>query len=106
MHARMQGKNRTQRIQLKMALTQQEKAAIVEKFAVKAGDTGSSEVQIAILTEQITRLNDHLKNHRHDEHGRHGLLAMVGKRRSHLKYLSHKDPAKYKEVLAKLGLRK
>jgi small subunit ribosomal protein S15 len=89
-----------------MALNQAEKAAIVEKFAVGAGDTGSSEVQVALLTEQITRLNDHLKNHRGDEHGRHGLIKLVGKRRSHLKYLSQKNPAKYKEVLAKLGLRK
>ncbi len=89
-----------------MALNTVEKAAIVEKFAVKAGDTGSSEVQIALLTDQIKRLNDHLKNHRQDEHGRHGLIKLVGKRRSHLKYLSHRNPAKYREVLAKLGLRK
>jgi small subunit ribosomal protein S15 len=89
-----------------MALSKGEKAAIVDKFAAQPGDTGSSEVQIAILTTRINQLNEHLKLHKHDQSSRHGLLALVGKRRSHLKYLAAKNPAGYKELLGKLGLRK
>ena len=89
-----------------MALSKGEKLEIIEKYAVKPGDTGSSEVQIAILTERINHLNEHLKMHRHDQGTRHGLLAMVGRRRAHLKYMMEKNPAGYKEILAKLGLRK
>lgn len=89
-----------------MALSKGEKAAIVEKFAVNTGDTGSSEVQIALLTQRINHLNEHLKTHKHDQGSRHGLLQLVGKRRSHLKYLAAQNPASYKELLGKLGLRK
>ncbi len=89
-----------------MALSKGEKAAIVEKFAVNAGDTGSSEVQIALLTQRITKLNEHLKMHRHDQASRYGLIKLVGKRRAHLKYLAAKDPAGYRELHGKLGLRK
>lgn len=89
-----------------MALSKGEKAAIVEKFAVSADDTGSSAVQIALLTQRINQLNEHLKIHKHDQNSRHGLLALVGKRRSHLKYLAVTNPAGYREVLAQLGLRK
>lgn len=89
-----------------MALNKGEKAAIVEKFAVNAGDTGSSEVQIALLTQRINQLNEHLKVHRHDEATRYGLIKLVGKRRAHLKYLAAKNPAGYRELLGKLGLRK
>ena len=89
-----------------MALNKGEKTALIEKYAVKAGDTGSSEVQVAMLTAQILSLNEHLKNHKGDQHARHGLLAMVGNRRAHLKYLSRKNPASYRELLQKLGLRK
>jgi small subunit ribosomal protein S15 len=90
----------------KMALNKGEKAAIIDKFAANAGDTGSSEVQIALLTQRITHLNEHLKVHRHDEATRYGLIKLVGKRRAHLKYLAAKDPASYRELLGKLGLRK
>jgi len=89
-----------------MALSKGETAAIVEKFAVNAGDTGSSEVQIALLTQRINQLNEHLKIHKNDQSSRHGLLQLVGKRRSHLKYLAVTDPASYKGLLGKLGLRK
>ncbi len=89
-----------------MALSKGEKQQIMEQYAVKPGDTGSSEVQIAVLTTRINQLNEHLKVHKHDQSTRHGLLAMVGRRRAHLKYLAARDPARYRELLAKLGLRK
>ena len=89
-----------------MALSKGEKKEIIEQFAVKPGDTGSSEVQIAILTQRINHLNEHLKMHRHDQSTRHGLLTLVGRRRAHLKYLMAQNPTRYKEILAKLGLRK
>jgi small subunit ribosomal protein S15 len=89
-----------------MALSKGETAAIVEKFAAHSNDTGSSEVQIALLTQRINQLNEHLKTHKHDQNSRHGLLKLVGKRRSHLKYLAAHDPAGYRELLGKLGLRK
>lgn len=90
-----------------MALTKEQTAAIVEKFGDKPGNTGSTEVQIALLTERINRLNEsHLKAHRHDNHSRYGLIKMVGQRRRLLKYLMAQDAAKYRDLLAKLGLRK
>lgn len=89
-----------------MALSKGETAAIIEKYAVNPGDTGSSEVQIALLTQRINQLNEHLKTHKHDQSSRHGLLKLVGKRRAHLKYLAAQNPAGYRELLAKLGLRK
>jgi small subunit ribosomal protein S15 len=89
-----------------MALSKGEKAAIVEKYAVSAGDSGSSEVQIALLTQRINQLNEHLKTHKHDQSSRHGLLKLVGKRRAHLKYLAESNPAGYRALLAQLGLRK
>ncbi len=89
-----------------MGLTKNEKDQIIEKFARKEGDTGSPEVQIAILTTRIKQLTGHLKIHKHDEHSRRGLLKLVGQRRRHLKYLSRKDPAKYREILKELGLRR
>ena len=89
-----------------MALSKGEKQEVIEQYAVKPGDTGSSEVQIAVLTKRINQLNEHLKVHKHDQSTRHGLLIMVGRRRAHLKYLMAKNPARYKELLAKLGLRK
>ena len=81
-----------------MALTVEEKKKIIEKFAEHEKDTGSPEVQIAILTEQISRLSEHLKKHRKDNHSRRGLLKMVGKRRRLLEYLKKKDPKQYDEV--------
>ncbi len=82
------------------------KSAIIEKFAVTQGDTGSPEVQIALLTERINHLNEHLKIHNKDHHSRRGLLKMVGKRRGLLNYLKKKDIERYREVIKSLNLRK
>ncbi|MFI3307587.1 MAG: 30S ribosomal protein S15 [Mycoplasmatota bacterium] len=89
-----------------MALSKEKKAEIVSKYAKKAGDTGSSEVQIAILTEDIKSLTEHLKEHKHDYHTRRGLLKKVGQRRSLLNYLFKNDVTRYREVVKSLGLRK
>lgn len=89
-----------------MALTKEEKAKIVKEFARDEKDTGSAEVQIAILTKEINDLTEHLKEHIHDYHSRRGLLKKVGQRRNMLQYLAKKDVAKYREVIQKLGLRK
>ena len=89
-----------------MALSKEEKAKIVKKYAKKTGDTGSAEVQIAILTEEIKDLTEHLKVHIHDHHSSRGLLKKVGQRRSMLKYLAKKDVQRYRELIKKLGLRK
>lgn len=82
------------------------KAGIIEKFAQRPGDTGSPEVQIALLSERINHLNDHLKLHPKDHHSRRGLLKMVGQRRGLLDYLKKKDIERYREVLKSLNLRK
>jgi small subunit ribosomal protein S15 len=82
------------------------KSVIIEKFAVTTGDTGSPEVQIALLTERINHLNEHLKIHKKDHHSRRGLLKMVGKRRGLLNYLKKKDIERYREVIKSLNLRK
>ena len=87
-------------------MTSQEKQAIIEKYAIHEGDTGSPEVQIAILTQRISELTEHLKVHHKDNHSRRGLLKMVGKRRSLLNYLQKKDIERYRAIVAKLGLRK
>lgn len=89
-----------------MGLTKKEKEQIIESFARHDDDTGSPEVQIAILTTRITQLTEHLKVHKHDQHSRRGLLKLVGLRRRHLKYLSRKDPAKYNEIRQQLGIRR
>ena len=89
-----------------MALSKDEKAKIVKKYAKKAGDTGSAEVQIAILTKEINDLTEHLKEHKHDFHSRRGLLKKVGHRRSLLNYLMKKDVTRYREIVKQLGLRK
>ena len=89
-----------------MALTKEQKAKIVKEFAKSEKDTGSAEVQIAILTQEINELTEHLKVHIHDYHSRRGLLKKVGQRRSMLKYLAKKDIQSYREVIKKLGLRK
>ena len=89
-----------------MALTKDEKQKIVKKYARKEGDTGSAEVQIAILTKEISELTEHLKEHKHDFHSRRGLLMKVGHRRSLLNYLMKKDVTRYREIVKKLGLRK
>ena len=89
-----------------MALTKAEKASIIKEFARDEKDTGSAEVQIAILTKEINELTEHLKVHIHDYHSRRGLLKKVGQRRSMLQYLAKKDVTRYREVIKKLGLRK
>ena len=89
-----------------MALTKLQKADIVKKYAKTEGDTGSAEVQIAILTEEIKELTEHLKVHEHDFHSRRGLLKKVGHRKSLLKYLREKDVTRYREIVKQLGLRK
>lgn len=89
-----------------MALKKEEKTAIMQQYHMHANDTGSPEVQIALLTTRINQLVEHLKEHKHDNHSRRGLLKMVGERRRHLKYLSKKDASRYKEIVTKLGLRK
>ena len=82
------------------------KTAIIEEYKTHEGDTGSPEVQIAILTERINHLNDHLKTHKKDHHSRRGLLKMVGARRGLLNYLQKKDIERYRAIIAKLNLRK
>lgn len=89
-----------------MALTKIEKQQIIKEFARDEKDTGSTEVQIAILTKEIEKLTAHLKEHKHDYHSNRGLLMKVGQRRSLLKYFAKTDVAKYREVVKKLGLRK
>jgi small subunit ribosomal protein S15 len=89
-----------------MALTKETKEAIVKKYAKSKNDTGSAEVQIAILTEEIKALTEHLKEHKHDHHSRRGLLKKVGQRRSMLNYLAKKDVTRYRAVVEQLGLRK
>lgn len=89
-----------------MALTKAEKAKIIKEFAKDEKDTGSAEVQIAILTHEINQLTDHLKVHIHDYHSRRGLLMKVGQRRNMLQYLAKKDIQSYRNVIKKLGIRK
>jgi small subunit ribosomal protein S15 len=89
-----------------VALSKLEKDTVIKDFHRHPTDTGSPEVQIAILTTRINQLTEHLKQHKHDEHSRRGLLKLVGQRRRHLTYLSRKDPDRYKEILQRLGLRK
>ena len=89
-----------------MALTKEQKSNIIKKYARDEKDTGSPEVQIAILTHEITALTEHLKNNKQDKHSKRGLLMKVGKRRSLLNYLLENDVMKYREVVKSLGLRK
>jgi len=89
-----------------MALTKEKKAEIVKKFGKNEQDTGSIEVQIAILTEEINTLTAHLKQHIHDHHSRRGLLQKVGQRRSLLNYLLKEDVTRYRKVIRDLNLRK
>lgn len=89
-----------------MALTKEKKAKIIKEFARDEKDTGSPEVQIAILTSEINALTEHLKNNKQDKHSKRGLLIKVGKRRSLLNYLLKTDVKRYRAVVEKLGLRK
>ncbi len=89
-----------------MPLSKGEKEAIIGEYGRAPDDTGSPEVQIALLTTRISQLTEHLKDHKHDEHSRRGLIKMVGQRRRHLTYLSREDPDRYKEIIKRLGLRR
>ena len=89
-----------------MALTKEEKASIIKEYRRDENDTGSCEVQIAILTKEINDLTEHLKVHKHDYHSNRGLLKKVGQRRNMLQYLARKDVTRYRELIKKLGLRK
>lgn len=89
-----------------MALESTDKKKIIEKFSQGKGDTGSPEVQVALLTERINKLTDHLKKHAHDVHSRRGLLTIVSKRRRLLNYLSKKATDRYRKLTASLGLAK
>ena len=89
-----------------MSITQERKEALITEHARASGDTGSPEVQVAILTERITNLTEHFKTHAKDNHSRRGLLMLVNKRRSLLDYLKKKDAERYSAIIAKLGLRK
>jgi small subunit ribosomal protein S15 len=89
-----------------MTLTKDAKSQIISEHARGEGDTGSAEVQIAVLTNRIADLTEHLKLHRQDHHSRRGLLKMVGRRRRLLEYLRGRDIDRYREIIAKLGLRR
>lgn len=88
------------------AVTQQDKQEIIERFAREPGDTGSPEVQVALLTARITHLTEHLKEHKQDHHSRRGLLMLVGQRRRLLNYLKDKDIDRYRTLISELGLRR
>lgn len=89
-----------------MAISQERKNQLISEFRTHENDTGSPEVQIAILTENINNLNEHLRVHKKDHHSRRGLLKMVGQRRHLLNYLKNKDLARYRALVEKLGLRR
>ncbi len=89
-----------------MSITADEKARVMKEFATKDGDTGSPEVQVAILTSRINTLTEHFKTHKKDNHGRRGLLKMVAQRRKLLDYLKGKEEARYQDLIKKLGIRR
>ncbi|MEP9367838.1 30S ribosomal protein S15 [Xanthobacter sp. VNH20] len=89
-----------------MSITVERKQALIQDFGAKAGDTGSPEVQVAILSERIANLTEHFKSHNKDNHSRRGLLKLVSTRRSLLDYLKRKDEARYKALIERLGLRR
>ncbi|WP_135080787.1 30S ribosomal protein S15 [Terasakiella sp. SH-1] len=89
-----------------MSITAAEKAEVIKEFATKEGDTGSPEVQVAILSKRIANLTEHLKTHKKDFHSRRGLLQMVGQRRRLLDYTKKKDVARYQSIIERLGLRR
>ena len=88
-----------------MSITKESKKTIISKFAINKKDTGSAEVQVAVLSERIQNLTEHFKNHKHDDHSKRGLLAMVNKRKKLLNYLSKKDNLKYKKIIKELNIR-
>lgn len=89
-----------------MSIAPERKSAVIQENATTKGDTGSPEVQVALLTERINNLTDHFKTHKKDHHSRRGLLKMVGQRRSLLDYIKRKDADRYNALISKLGLRK
>ena len=89
-----------------MSITKEKKAELIKQFAIKEGDTGSPEVQIAVLTERIRNLTEHMKDHKKDFISRRGLLLLVGQRRRLLDYVKKQDPARYETLIKRLGLRK
>jgi len=89
-----------------MSITTEEKTALIKEYGAKDGDTGSPEVQVAILTKRIATLTEHFKTHKKDNHGRRGLLKMVARRRKLLDYVKDKDDARYRELIKGLGIRR
>ncbi|WP_041089143.1 30S ribosomal protein S15 [Jeotgalibacillus soli] len=89
-----------------MAITQERKNELIQEYRTHESDTGSADVQIAILTEEINNLNEHLRTHKKDHHSRRGLLKMVGRRRNLLTYLRNNEVSRYRELINKLGLRR
>jgi small subunit ribosomal protein S15 len=87
-------------------LDKEKKKAIISDFAIREGDTGSVEIQVALLTSRINQLAEHLKVHKHDEHSRRGLLKLIGQRKRLLTYISDRDVKTYRTLITKLGLRK
>jgi small subunit ribosomal protein S15 len=87
-------------------LEKEKKKAIISDFAIHEGDTGSAEIQVALLTSRINQLAEHLKVHKHDEHSRRGLLKLIGQRKRFLTYISNRDVSGYRTLITKLGLRK
>jgi small subunit ribosomal protein S15 len=100
------GKDYGRRPRKGQMLSKEKKQTLVEEYAAHQTDTGSPEVQVALLTEKINQLSEHLRMHKHDFHSQRGLLKMVGQRRRQLAYLNKKDVQRYRTVLARLGLRK
>jgi len=89
-----------------MSITKDQKVQIIEEYGLAEGDTGSPEVQVALLTTRINALISHLNTHRHDEGSRRGLLKLIGQRRRHLAYLAGKDVSRYRQLIQRLGLRR
>ncbi len=89
-----------------MSITAERKAALIKEYATKEGDTGSPEVQIAVLSERIVNLTEHFKDHKKDNHSRRGLLKMVSQRRRLLDYVKGKDVSRYQDIIKRLGLRR
>jgi len=87
-------------------ITKDQRETIIKEHARSEGDTGSSEVQVALLTERINQLSAHMREHKHDYHSERGLLKLVGRRRRHLAYLNRTDVQRYRDIISKLGLRK
>lgn len=89
-----------------MAITQERKNELISEFKTHENDTGSADIQIAILTEEINNLNGHLSNHKKDHHSRRGLMKMIGRRRKLLKYMRDNEVQRYRDLITKLGLRR